>query len=420
MPSTAVSEHWTARGADLSTADFFDRLGQVPFAFLYGEGPEERWLILGEEPLAVLDEPAPERFAFARSGAVPPVRPDLIGFVGYEHGYRLEPLLPAPAPRAIPFPDVHLVLYRRMTLFDRATGTLYEGLRETSRQVEPRPLPRAGGFSARKAWDSDTAEGYAAKVDRIREEIARGNVYQVNLTRQERWRCEGDPRGFARRLFEANPAPFSALLADPAFTVVSSSPERFLRIEGGRLTTRPIKGTAPRGRGPEEDARLAGELLASPKNRSELAMIVDLLRNDLTRVCRVPSVRVEAFPVLESYANVHHLVATVSGELRPGLTLAELLRGTFPGGSITGCPKLAAMGLIRELEAHPRLVYTGALGWCSHDLAQADFNLPIRTAWIAGKDVSFGVGGGIVWDSDPNDEYLETVHKGRSIVQCLS
>ena len=217
----------------------------------------------------------------------------------------------------------------------------------------------------------------------------------------------------------AEPKP-DVLIAGEGFSVVSSSPERFLRIEGDRAVTRPIKGTAPRGATPGEDARLARELLASGKNRSELAMITDLLRNDLTRICRVPSVRVEAFPTLETYANVHHLVATVSGEARADLTLPELLRGIFPGGSVTGCPKLAAMGLIRELEALPRLVYTGALGWFRHDLRQLDLNIPIRTAWASSEELFFGVGGGIVWDSDPHDEYLETVHKGRSIVQCLS
>ena len=169
-----------------------------------------------------------------------------------------------------------------------------------------------------------------------------------------------------------------------------------------------------------EDERVAEELLSSPKNRAELAMITDLLRNDLTRVCRVPSVRVDAFATLETYANVHHLVSTVSGETRADLSLTKLLQGVFPGGSITGCPKLAAMRLIRELEEVPRLVYTGALGWFAHDMSQLDFNIPIRTVWAAEHELYLGVGGAVVWDSDPQEEYLETVHKGRSIVECLN
>jgi len=149
-------------------------------------------------------------------------------------------------------------------------------------------------------------------------------------------------------------------------------------------------------------------------------MITDLMRNDLTRVCQIPSVRVEAFPRLETYPNVHHLVADVSGELMPGLALEGLFAALFPGGSVTGCPKLTAMRLIRELEGHPRMVYTGALGWFSHDLEQADFSIAIRTAWASEGDLLFGVGGGVVWDSDPQAEYWETVHKGSSIIRCLN
>ena len=421
MQSTTVSERWIARPVHLEVADFFSLLGAEPFALLYGDGPEGRWIIHGEDPWWVLDSPDLAEVPFERSGDVPPILPDFIGFIGYEFGNHLEPLLPAPGARPFPFPDFQFALHRRVQVYDREARILYEGTRAMpNRDDAVRHALSQGLFSARKTWDSDAQEGYCAKVARIREEIASGNVYQVNLTRQERWAFEGDLTCFAQRLYSANPAPFSAFITGPDFAVISSSPERFLRIMNGRIVTQPIKGTAPRGATPQEDAALARELLESPKNRSELAMITDLLRNDLTRVCRVPSVRVEAFPILETYANVHHLVSTVSGELRPGLTLEELLRGVFPGGSITGCPKLAAMRLIRELEAQPRLVYTGALGWFSHDLSQLDFNIPIRTAWASKQDLYFGVGGGVVWDSDPREEYLETVHKGRSIVQCLS
>ncbi len=421
MRCLAISERWSARSACLGTQDFFDLLGREPFALLYGDGPESRWILLGEDPLLVLDTPEVAGIAFQRSCSVPPILPDFIGFAGYEYGYRQENLLLEPARRPIPFPDFHFALHRRIRLFDRENGVLYEGTRALPDRAERAAHAlRPGAFAARKVWDSDTPGTYAAKVARVRSEISQGNVYQACLTRQERWAFTGDLTQFARALYAANPAPFSAFLTGANFSVVSSSPERFLRIDRGRIVTRPIKGTAPRGMNAAEDEALAAELLASPKNRSELAMITDLLRNDLTRVCRVPSVRVDAFPSLETYANVHHLVATVSGEVRPGLTLGELLQGTFPGGSITGCPKLAAMGLLRELEEVPRLVFTGALGWFTHDLSQLDFSIPIRTAWASRDDLFFGVGGGVVWDSDPHDEYLETVHKGRSIVQCLS
>jgi para-aminobenzoate synthetase component 1 len=419
MQSTVVSERWTSRSADLDAQDFFDLPGASCFALLYGGGG--RWIIYGDDPLLVLAEPDTDGLTFERTGDVPPIHPDLIGFIAYEYGYSLEPLLAAPTRRPFAFPDFHFCLHRRLRLFDRATHTLYEALRETPRSADEVPsLVRPGVFAAVKDWESDTPEAYQGKVARIREEIASGNVYQVNLSRQERWRFRGDITSFARHLYAANPAPFSALVAGAEFTVISSSPERFLRISGGRIEAQPIKGTAPRGESVAEDERVAEELLSSPKNRAELAMITDLLRNDLTRVCRVPSVRVDAFATLETYANVHHLVSTVSGETRADLSLTKLLQGVFPGGSITGCPKLAAMRLIRELEEVPRLVYTGALGWFAHDMSQLDFNIPIRTVWASDRELYLGVGGAVVWDSDPQEEYLETVHKGRSIVECLN
>jgi para-aminobenzoate synthetase component 1 len=411
-----IIEAWTSRPCRLDSADFFERLGPNPFAFLYGDGAEGRWLILGQDPLWVCRDSAEPLPAFHRSGDLPPFFPDLIGHLSYEYGDRQVP----PAAKPFRFPDCHLVLYRRLQLYDRQLGILYSGERSGPRAEPVLHGLRAGPFRARKAWDSDSPESYRAKVARVREQIAKGNVYQVNLTRQERWSFQGDLRSFARSLFAANPAPFSALVAGPDFSIVSSSPERFLRIRDGGILASPIKGTAPRSADPEADAGQRAGLLASPKNLAELAMITDLMRNDLSRVCSLPSVAVLAYPRLESFANVHHLVADVAGSLLPGLTLDRLLRAVFPGGSITGCPKPAAMALIRELESVPRMVYTGALGWCSHDLAQADFNIAIRTAWASSTELLFGVGGGVVWDSDPAEEYLETVHKGRSLVQCLS
>jgi para-aminobenzoate synthetase component 1 len=352
---------------------------------------------------------------------VPSIHPDFLGFASYEYGYTLDAIRPKAAHSPFGFPGFRFVLYRGMKVFDHVSGILYEADRDGTPKVEEGPnLLVAGPFRARKVWDSDTPEGYREKVALIREEIAKGNVYQVNLTRQERWAYEGDLREFAQRLYRANPAPYSAFIAEPGFSIVSSSPERFLRIDGKRIETRPIKGTAPRGATAVEDETLRRNLLGSGKNRAELAMIADLLRNDLTQICKVPSVQVEAYPVLETYANVHHLVATVAGELRPGFTLEELFRALFPGGSITGCPKLAAIHVIRQLEENPRAIYTGALGWFSQDLSQMDLSIPIRTAWASPRELWFGVGGGVMWDSSPEEEYMETVHKGSSLVQCLS
>lgn len=415
-----ISETWTARPCRLKTADFFESLGERPFAFLYGDGPQARWLMVGEDPLWVARETRGRLPVFHRSGDLPPIFPDFIGHVAYEYAGRNAGLLAPPAPKPFRFPDCHLVLYAKLRLYDRETETLY-----TARRTGPVPEDSPNGlleapFRARKVWDSDSPKTYMEKVVRVREEIARGNVYQTNLTRQERWAYRGDLRAFARRLYEANPAPYSAFIAGPDFSVVSSSPERFFRIAEGRILASPVKGTAARGETPVADALAQRNLLSSPKNRAELAMITDLLRNDLTRVCQIPSVQVEAFPRLETYANVHHLVADISGELVPELSLDALFGALFPGGSITGCPKLAAMRLIRELESTPRMIYTGALGWFSHDLLQADFSIAIRTAWTSPTELLFGVGGAVVWDSEPEDEYQETIHKGSSLIKCLN
>jgi para-aminobenzoate synthetase component 1 len=414
-----VSETWTASRATCPAAGLPDLPESAPFALLHGEG---RRVILAEDPLAAIDAAGFAALRFDRSGSVPPIRPDLIGFVGYgydalgsssRHPHQ-------PSRPALALPDFRFVLYGHVRIWDREQAMLYEGVRRTPRLLEPRPsLVRPGRFRARKVWDTDTPESYGRKVERIREQIALGNVYQVDLTRQEAWAYEGNLLAFARRLAEADPAPRSAIIIEPDFAIIGASPESFLHVEGGVVSTRPIKGTAPRGADPAADEAAAAGLPSSVKNRSELAMIVDLLRNDLTRVCTVPSVRVTAFPELERYARVMHLSATVTGTLRPDVTLGELLAAAFPGGSVTGCPKLAAMGLIRELEEAARGPYTGALGWLSHDLSQLDLSIVIRTAWADASELRLGVGGGIVWDSDPADEHLETQHKAASLIRCL-
>ncbi len=417
MPSRWVTEHWAVRPGALDPDAVLAEPPRGAFTLLHGEG---RFVVLAEEPLAHLGAADLADLHWERTGEAPPIRPDLLGFVAYEQGYGLDSALPAPPRVQDPLPDLRFTVHRRISVFDRTTGRLHAAERNLPAELEAAPHGLGqGAFAARKTADTDTAEGYAAKVARIREAIAAGSVYQVNLTRQEAWTIQGSLAALARRLHRLNPAPFSALVADPAFTLLSSSPECFLRWGQGRILTRPIKGTAPRHADPRQDETLARELLASAKNRSELAMIVDLLRNDLARLCVLPSVGVAGFPVLESYANVHHLVAEVAGALAGPPRLEAMLKALFPGGSVTGCPKLAAMGLIRELEAEPRRIYCGALGWMAHDLSEGAWALPIRTAWAWGGQLHFGVGGGVVWDSDPAAEYEETVHKGRSLVACL-
>lgn len=415
MPCTEISESWTRLPGD--TGDPLDWPGAAEFALLHGEG---EWAIFGEDPVLLLEDLQAPDLRMERTGELPPILPDFLGFAGYEAGYALEPGLPGAPPEPWPFPRIRFALHRRLRLRHLPSGACWEARRDGPPSLglacarDPRP------FRAEKRWDSDTAEGYAGKVEAIRQAIRRGEVYQANLCRQEAWAWEGDVLDLARRLRQANPAPHSALLAGSDWAVLSTSPERFLRVAGGRLESRPIKGTAPRGDNPASDAALAAGLLASAKDRAELAMIVDLVRNDLARVCERPSVRVDAFPQLETHPNVHHLVASVSGRPKPGLGLRDLFRALFPAGSITGCPKWAAMALLRDLEAQPRLASTGALGWFRHDLGQLDLAVAIRTLSLGPGELRLGLGGGITWDSDPEAEYLETVHKGRTLVACLS
>ena len=216
------------------------------------------------------------------------------------------------------------------------------------------------------------------------------------------------------RLRRRNPAPFAAFLDFDEVQIASASPERFLELRGRRVETRPIKGTRPRGATPEADRRLGAELLASAKDRAENVMIVDLLRNDLSRVCRDHTVLTPELCVLESFATVHHLVSTVTGELRDGLDAVDLLRATFPGGSITGAPKIRAMEIIAELEPSARGPYCGSIGWLGFD-GWMDTSITIRTFALRGRRVAFQAGGGIVADSEPAAEYAETLDKARAL-----
>jgi anthranilate/para-aminobenzoate synthase component I len=259
---------------------------------------------------------------------------------------------------------------------------------------------------------------YLRAVRRVQDYIRSGDVYQVNLARRLDAPCP-DPMALRRlylRLADATAAPFCAYLEAPEQTLLSSSPERFLRSDGAAVETRPIKGTRPRGRTPSEDAALLRELLASAKDRAEHVMIVDLERNDLGRVCEIGSVRVSDLCRSRSFSDVHHLVSTIRGRLRDPGDWVGLLEATFPGGSITGAPKLRAMQIIAELEPVPRGVYTGAVG--SIDAAgRVDLSIAIRTAIAARGLLQLHLGGGIVSDSDPESELRETRDKGRGFAR---
>jgi para-aminobenzoate synthetase component I len=266
---------------------------------------------------------------------------------------------------------------------------------------------------------SFTHAGYLDAVTRVREYIYAGDIFQANLSQRFEAALVESPWDLYRRLRTRNPAPFAAFIELPECTVLSASPERFMRVDTiGHVETRPIKGTRPRGVSPEHDAALGRALTESAKDRAENLMIVDLIRNDLSRVCEPGSVRVRELFALEHFATVHHLVSTVVGTLRPGLDGLDLLRASFPGGSITGAPKIRAMEIIAELEPSVRGVYCGAIGYLSVT-GELDTNIAIRTALATDGRVYLNAGGGIVADSDAEQEYQETFHKARGIIDAL-
>jgi para-aminobenzoate synthetase component 1 len=261
-------------------------------------------------------------------------------------------------------------------------------------------------------------EGYLAVVRRAIEYVHAGDCFQVNVAQRLLHPATLSPTELYGRLRARNAAPFAGLFDAGGAVIASASPERFLRVESGEVETRPIKGTRPRGATPAEDRAAAEELLASAKERAENVMIVDLMRNDLGRVCEYGTVRVPAVCRLESYRYVHHLVSEVRGRLRPGLGPVDLLKAAFPGGSVTGAPKVRAMEIIAELEPTARGPYCGALGYVGFD-GTTDTNILIRTFTMSRGWVQFPVGGGIVAESDPRREYEETLHKAEGLVQAL-
>lgn len=279
--------------------------------------------------------------------------------------------------------------------------------------------------SVASARTSVTRSNYLQNIGNIKEEIRAGNTYQTNLTRRIETQLASYNASAAifNRLRSRNPAPFSAYIHRPCSTVISASPERFLKIENGSISASPIKGTRPRGSNTIEDDRLRNELLNSEKDRAENTMIVDLLRNDLGRVCEFGSVEVESLCQIEEHPSLFHLVSTINGKLRPNLNFSDILKALFPCGSITGAPKLSTMRIIDRLERTPRGVSMGAIGCCipaSFGIGEKiDLSVAIRTMVIRNKTASFNVGGGIVIDSDPEKEWDETVTKSRALLDAL-
>jgi para-aminobenzoate synthetase component 1 len=263
-----------------------------------------------------------------------------------------------------------------------------------------------------------TPEEYKRAVNRVREYIAAGDVFQVNLSQRFEADLEIPPYELYKRLRTVNPAPFAGYLSFPGVAIVSASPERFLKVRSDLVETRPIKGTRPRGGDSTKDERLAYELIHSNKDHAENVMIVDLERNDLGRVCHYGTVKVTELAILETFPTVFHLTSTVIGRLRRGKSNIDLLKAAFPGGSITGAPKVRAMEIIDELEPTKRSVYTGSIGYLGFN-QDMDLNIVIRTFLIKEGKAYFQVGGGIIYDSEPEAEYIETLDKARALIRAL-
>lgn len=350
-----------------------------------------------------------------------------VGFISYEFGYLREPRLQALCPET-PAPVFSAGLFLWVASYDRDTGkySLFvhqecapdtrEKLAAWRHEAPTKTLPR---WRMTQAFQpSQSRQDFLERLERVTDYIQAGDCYQANLAQQFQGTFAGDPWSAFTALSEAHPTPFGAFIRCNGQSLLSISPERFLEIDHGRVETSPIKGTRRRGDTPEEDASLATELQNSEKDLAENLMIVDLLRNDLSRNCQPGSVRVDRLFELESYQNVHHLVSHVQGELNPGTDPFKALLDAFPGGSITGAPKIRAMEIIRELEPHWRGPYCGSVFYWGLN-GRIDSNIAIRTLYCERDQIRCWGGGGIVADSDSASEYEETLTKVRPLMELL-
>jgi len=396
-----------------------------------------------------------ERFTGPRVDALPPFWGGAVGHLGYESAGSLEPKLSElfrpkrvkPASSAIEkFPDLEFGVYDAVAAIDHARRRLWlvhsvflpEGrtlspvqLERLYRQGQDRlrryavTLQKAlhrnrswGEFRATEVKSNRSEAAYQLMARRAKGFIAAGDIYQCNLSQNFSASWHGDPWSLYRELARINPSPYAALCRSASRWIVSGSPELLVRLEAGRVETRPIAGTYPRQVPLSNDRWLSQALVRDVKERAEHIMLVDLERNDLGRVCLPGSVRVAEALTQELYSHVIHLVSDVRGTLSPGKNWLDLLRSVFPGGTITGCPKIRAIEIIQKLEPHKRGPYTGSLGWIGYN-GDAAFNILIRTLFLDKNRLSFPVGAGIVADSDPKREYQETLHKAEAMLEAL-
>ena len=345
--------------------------------------------------------------------------------LGYELAAQLEPVLQLPpSPGALP---VAIALRcPAAVLRDRASGdcmAVAEGADALGALLAD--VGRARAMAPAQEWlpptsvEEEAPQRYRDGVARVLEYLAAGDVFQANLSRgwRARFPAPVEPAALLQRLRDNNPAPFSGVFRTAGASVVSASPERLVSVRDGVVQTRPIAGTRPRVAG-DDDAERIRELVGHPKERAEHVMLIDLERNDLGRVCKAGSVQVDELMTVESYAHVHHIVSNVRGLLREDVSPGQVIAAVFPGGTITGCPKVRCMQVIAELEASGRGAYTGAMGWLGRD-GDMDLNILIRSAEVEGGEVRFRTGAGIVIDSEPQRELDETRAKARGMLRAL-
>ncbi|RLC64979.1 MAG: aminodeoxychorismate synthase component I [Chloroflexi bacterium] len=445
-------------GMDFQRLGRYSFLGSEPFQVMSSHGSEIT-LIRGHEHEVQHGNPFDaigkllDIYRLDSCAAPVPFLGGAVGYFSYNLCHFIE-RLPSTAIDDLKLPETYFAFYDAIFAFDHLDGRAYlvaTGFPEmeerqrlkrarmrleemknwlhtaaSGQEVSPPRRERLGEEEFQPAQENRrvllksnfTREDYIKAVDRVREYIAAGDVFQVNLSQRFEADLEIPPYELYKRLRMVNPAPFASYLNFPGIAIVSASPERFLKVQGDLVETRPIKGTRPRDRNPVKDHRLAQELIHSAKDRAENIMIVDLERNDLGRVCHYDTVKVTELAILETFPTLFHLTSTIEGRLCQGKTTIDLLKATFPGGSITGAPKVRAMEIIDELEPTKRSVYTGSLGYLSFN-GDLDINIVIRTFLIKEGRAYFQVGGGVIYDSDSQAEYMETLDKAKALIQAL-
>ncbi len=347
-------------------------------------------------------------------------------YLGYELSGQIEPSLILPAFDG-PLPDALALRCPAAVLFDKIEGNViavaehgYESLLEdVQRHAEELcRLPPVPAWQAQGVCTEDDPAKFIDAVNRIHGYLNAGDVFQVNISRA--WNGhypQADAHALYARLCQLNPSPFAGILQFDSWSLLSSSPERLVSVNGDSVQTRPIAGTRPRIPGDDDAGRIA-ELIGHPKERAEHVMLIDLERNDLSRVCEAGSIRVDELMQIETYAHVHHIVSNVSGKLKPGVLPGKIIAAVFPGGTITGCPKVRCMQIIAELEGEGRGPYTGALGYLNGN-GRMDLNILIRSLWLEGDHIQLRAGGGIVADSEPQRELQETRAKAKGLLKAL-